>query len=68
MGFLMFPTYGLLMGLRLAALRTAGAPLQLNYHLAVRGIKTPETGMKHFQFYSNNFFFFQEVTITNPAI
>ena len=28
MGFLLFPIYGLLMGLRLAALRAAGAPLQ----------------------------------------
>ena len=27
MGFLLFPIYGLLMGLRLAALRAAGAPL-----------------------------------------
>ena len=28
MGFLLFPMYGLLMGLRLAALRAAGAPLK----------------------------------------
>ena len=28
MGFLLFPIYGLLMGLRLAALLAAGAPLQ----------------------------------------
>ena len=29
MGFLLFPIYGLLMGLRLAALRAAGAPLKM---------------------------------------
>ena len=29
MGFLLFPIYGLLMGLRLAALQAAGAPLLL---------------------------------------
>ena len=35
MGFLLFPIYGLLMGLRLAALRAAGAPLKTHRNFGV---------------------------------
>ena len=38
MGFLLFPIYGMFMGLRLAALRAAGAPLS-SYKCGVEKIK-----------------------------